>query len=100
MTRPLLSVYGLKWNPFTPDLPADALRRTPEIEHFCWRVEQQVRDVGFALITGDSGTGKSITFRLLTRHLQNMPDVVSGVLIRPADRIPEVYREVAELFFV
>src|SRR3989442_16027824 len=79
MTRPLLSVYGLKWNPFTPDLPADALWRTPEIEHFCWRVEQQVRDGGFALITGASGTGKSITLRLLPPPPQTMPDVVCRV---------------------
>jgi general secretion pathway protein A len=100
MTRPLLSVYGLKWNPFTPDLPGDALWRTPEIEHFCWRVEQQVRDGGFALITGDSGTGKSITLRLLTRHLQTMPDVVSGVLSRPQSRMPDFYREMAEIFGV
>ena len=100
MTRPLLSVYGLKWNPFTPDLPGDALWRTPEIEHFCWRVEQQVRDGGFALITGDSGTGKSITLRLLTRHLQTMPDVVSGVLSRPQSRMPDFYREMGEVFGV
>ena len=57
MTRPLLSVYGLKWNPFTPDIPSEALWRTAEVEHFCWRVEQQVRDGGFALISGESGTG-------------------------------------------
>src|SRR5207253_15658 len=25
VTRPLLAVYGLKWNPFTPDIPNDAL---------------------------------------------------------------------------
>jgi type II secretory pathway predicted ATPase ExeA len=65
MTRKLLAIYGLKWNPFTPDIPDDALLRTPEAEHFCWRVEQQVRDGGFALLTGESGTGKSITMRLL-----------------------------------
>ncbi len=73
MTRPLLSVFGLKFNPFTPDIAPDALWRTPEIEHFCWRVEQQVRDGGFALITGESGTGKSVALRLLARHLQTMP---------------------------
>jgi len=100
MTRPLLSVFGLKFNPFTPDIPPDALWRTPEIEHFCWRVEQQVRDGGFALISGESGTGKSITLRLLTRHLQTMPDVVPGVLSRPQSRIPDFYREMGEVFNV
>jgi general secretion pathway protein A len=100
MTRPLLSVFGLKFNPFTPDIAPDALWRTPEIEHFCWRVEQQVRDGGFALITGESGTGKSITLRLLTRHLQTMPDVVAGVLSRPQSRMPDFYREMGEVFGV
>ena len=100
MTRPLLSVYGLKWNPFTADLPADALWRTAEIEHFCWRIEQQVRDGGFALITGESGTGKSVTLRLLTRHLQTMPDIVAGVLSRPQSSIPDFYREMGEVFGV
>jgi len=42
VTRQLLAVYGLKWNPFTPDIPNDALWRPAEVEHFCWRVEQQV----------------------------------------------------------
>jgi len=100
MIRPLLSVYGLKWNPFTADLPAEALWRPPEIEHFCWRVEQQVRDGGFALITGESGTGKSITLRLLARHLQTLPQVVAAVLSRPQSRMPDFYREMGEVFGV
>ncbi len=98
MTRQLLSAYGLKWNPFTPDIPAEALWRTPEVEHFCWRVEQQVRDGGFALITGESGTGKSIALRLLTRHLQTLPDIVVGALSRPQSRTPDFYREMSEVF--
>jgi general secretion pathway protein A len=100
MTRPLLSVFGLKFNPFTPDIAPDALWRTPEIEHFCWRVEQQVRDGGFALITGDSGTGKSVALRLLARHLQTMPDIVVGALSRPQSRTPDFYREMSEVFGV
>jgi len=100
MTRPLLSVFGLKFNPFTPDIAPDALWRTPEIEHFCWRVEQQVRDGGFALITGESGTGKSVALRLLARHLQTMPDIVVGALSRPQSRTPDFYREMSEVFGV
>jgi general secretion pathway protein A len=100
MTRPLLSVYGLKWNPFTADIPVDALWRTPEVDHFCWRVEQQVRDGGFALITGEAGTGKSIALRLLRRHLQTLPDIVVGMISRPQSRTPDFYREMGELFDV
>jgi general secretion pathway protein A len=100
MNRKLLSVYGLKWNPFTPDIPDDALWPTPEAEHFAWRVEQQVRDGGFAVITGESGTGKSITLRLLARHLAGIPDITTGVLTRPQSRIADFYRELGDLFGV
>jgi type II secretory pathway predicted ATPase ExeA len=100
MTRQLLSVYGLKWNPFTPDIPNDALWETPEAARFCWRVEQQIRNGGFALVTGESGTGKSITLRLLARHLQTMPDVVAGVLSRPQSSTADFYREMGDIFGV
>jgi type II secretory pathway predicted ATPase ExeA len=100
MNRKLLSVYGLKWNPFTPDIPDDALWRPPEVEHFCWRVEHQVRDGGFAVITGESGTGKSIALRLLARHLAGMPDITVGVLERPQSRIADFYRELGDIFGV
>ncbi|HMG98545.1 MAG TPA: hypothetical protein VK546_06465 [Gaiellales bacterium] len=40
MNKKLLALYGLKWNPFAPDVPVEALRVTPQIESFCWRVEQ------------------------------------------------------------
>jgi len=98
MTRKLLAVYGLKWNPFTPDIPDDALWRTPEIDHFCWRVEHLVREGGFALVTGESGTGKSITLRLLARHLSGLPEVLVGVLTRPQSAIADCYRELGEIF--
>ena len=29
MTRKLTALYGLKWNPFIPEIPDDALLRTP-----------------------------------------------------------------------
>src|SRR5438128_11823627 len=100
MTRPLLSVFGLKFNPFTPVIAPDALWRTPEVEHFCWRIEQQVRDGGFAVISGESGTGKSITLRLLARHFGAMPDITTGVLTRPQSSIADFYRELGEIFGV
>ena len=98
MTRQLLAVYGLKWNPFTPDVPDEALWRPAAVEHFCWRVEQQVRDGGFALITGESGTGKSVTLRLLARHVAGMPDIAAGILTRPQSGIDDFYRELGEVF--
>ena len=40
MTKKHLALYGLKWNPFAPDVPVEALHVTPRIQSFCWRVEQ------------------------------------------------------------
>ena len=35
MNHKLLSLHGLKWNPFSPEVPTEALLVTPHIEHFC-----------------------------------------------------------------
>ena len=52
MNKKLLALFGLKWNPFSPDVPTDALLVAPRIESFCWRVENLAREGGFALVTG------------------------------------------------
>jgi len=96
----LLSFYGLKWNPFTPDVPSEGLLSTRPIEHFAWRMEQLVGDGGFALISGDCGTGKSVALRLLAERLARLADVVVGVLSRPQSGISDFYRELGELFEV
>jgi type II secretory pathway predicted ATPase ExeA len=100
MTKKLLSLYGLKWNPFSPDVPIEALWMEPAIEHFCWRLEQQVRDGGFALITGEPGSGKSVTLRLLAHRLSQLPELVVGVLTRPQSSLSDFYRELGDLFAV
>ena len=63
MNKKMLALYGLKWNPFAPDVPVEALHVTRRIESFCWRVQQLVGEGGFALVTGAPGTGKSVTLR-------------------------------------
>jgi type II secretory pathway predicted ATPase ExeA len=60
VNKKLLSLYGLKWNPFAPDVPVEALLSTPKVDNFCWRIENLAREGGFALVTGDPGTGKSV----------------------------------------
>jgi type II secretory pathway predicted ATPase ExeA len=100
MNKKLLSAYGLKWNPFSPDLPDEALWRPPALEHFCWRMEQQVREGGFALVTGDPGTGKSVALRLAARQLATLPDVLIGALARPQSNLADIYRELGDLFSV
>lgn len=92
------SALGLKYNPFSPDVPVEALWVSPRTEHFCWRVNNQVREGGFALVTGDVGTGKSVTLRVLAERLGGLRDVTVGTLTHPRSRVADFYRELGELF--
>jgi type II secretory pathway predicted ATPase ExeA len=95
----LLALYGLKWNPFSPELPTEALLVSPKIDSFCWRVENAlVREGGFALISGEPGSGKSVVLRLLAGRLSKLHGLVVGVLSHPSSRLADVYRELGELF--
>jgi len=96
----LLSLWGLKWNPFSPELPNEALLVTGKIEHFAWRVEQLVQEGGFALISGESGTGKSVALRIVAGRLAALRDVAVGVLERPQSKMPDFYRELGDIFSV
>lgn len=100
MSHKLLALYGLKWNPFSPDVPIEALWNSPQLEHFFWRMQNQIREGGFALIGGDPGTGKSVALRLLANHIASLPDVQIGVLSRPQSRLGDFYRELGQLFGV
>ena len=75
MNNKMLALYGLKWNPFTPNVPTEALHVTPRVESFCWRVQQLAGDGGFALVTGAPGCGKSATLRILAASLATQRDV-------------------------
>jgi type II secretory pathway predicted ATPase ExeA len=98
--KKLLSLWGLKWNPFSPELPIEGLLVTPKIESFAWRVEQLVQEGGFALINGESGTGKSVALRIVAERLSALRDVVVGVLERPQSKNADFYRELGEIFSV
>ena len=100
MNNKMLALYGLKWNPFTPNVPAEALHVTPRLESFCWRVQQLAGDGGFALVTGAPGCGKSATLRILAASLATQRDVTVGVISRPQANIADFYREMGELFGV
>jgi general secretion pathway protein A len=98
--KKLLSLWGLKWNPFSPELPNEALLATAQIESFAWRVEQLVQEGGFALITGESGTGKSVALRIVAERLSALRDVVVGVVQRPQSKNGDFYRELGDIFSV
>jgi general secretion pathway protein A len=101
MNKKLLALYGLKWNPFSPELPAEALQVAAKVENFCWRIEQGlVREGGFALITGDPGTGKSVVLRLLSERLGQLRDITVGALAHPSSNLADFYREMGDLFGV
>jgi type II secretory pathway predicted ATPase ExeA len=101
MNQRLLALYGLKWNPFSPDVPTEALYVPPQVENFCWRIEQaQLREGGFALVHGDPGSGKSVVMRLLAERLARLTDLAVGVIRHPQSNLSDFYRELGDLFGV
>ena len=96
MNTKLLAQFGLKWNPFATELPLEALYPLEHTASFLWRIEHAlVREGGFALITGEPGTGKSVLLRRLAAQLGQLPDVTVGVLTHPQGKLGDFYRELA-----
>jgi general secretion pathway protein A len=93
-----LALYGMKFNPFRPDLPREAIFVTPTVDAFVRRVEVGMVDGGFAMITGDPGTGKTIALRVLEGRLRALPNVVVGTIEHPQSRTSDFYRELGDLF--
>jgi general secretion pathway protein A len=101
MNGKILPLYGLAFNPFSPEVPPEALSIIPSLDSFFWKVQQAlVREGGFALISGEPGTGKSVTLRLLAERLSTEPDLMVGVISRPQATVADFYRELGELFAV
>ena len=94
------NLYGLKYNPFLPDLPPEALYTIPGSESFGMRVQSMAEHGGFALITGEPGHGKSKTLQKIAHRLEQVPDLTVGVMQRPQSKLGDFYRELGELFHV
>ena|SRR3990167_1399451 len=101
MNHHLLARFALKYNPFTPDIPTEGLYLHEKVEQFTWRIEHSlIREGGFALISGEPGSGKSVTLRLLASRLKGIRDVHVGVIQHASGRLGDFYRELGELFGV
>lgn len=98
--KKIQALYSLKWNPFSPDVPVEALWTAPRVDLFCTRLEQQVREGGFAMVSGEPGTGKSVNLRLVAHRVSQLPEVTVGVVTRPQSRVADFYREMGHLFGV
>jgi len=94
------SLYGLKYNPFLPDVPPESLFTIPGTEQFIQRVQAMASQGGFALLTGDPGLGKSKTLQSIAYRLEKIPDLIVGVMQRPQSALSDFYRELGELFNV
>lgn len=97
-SKKLLALYGLKWNPFASNLPVEALWVSPALERFLWQIENLLPSGGFAMITGEPGSGKSAAMRLLAHRLDKVPDTTVGTLTRPQSNPADFYRELGEIF--
>lgn len=101
MTPNLKTLFGLKFNPFSQDVPTEALLVTPRVDDFGWRLEHGIAaEGGFAMITGGHGCGKSTTLRLVFDRLERLRDVVVAYVDRPQSSVADFYRELGELFAV
>lgn len=100
MNDKLLSLFGLKFHPFRPEIPIEALHVTPAVDAFCNRVQFTVGDGGFIMVTGEPGSGKSVALRIMAQRLRALRDVVVGTIDHPQSRVSDFYRELGDIFGV
>lgn len=96
----LLALFGLKWNPFLPNIPVESLWPAPSIDTFLFQIENLVMDGGFALMCGEPGLGKSKNLQYLAHRLERLENVVVGVMERPQSSLADFYREMGDMFGV
>jgi len=98
--KQLLAYYGLKWNPFLPSIPVEALWHPPQMNSFIFRLENMIMNGGFALISGEPGLGKSKTLQIIAHKFSKLDEVIVGVMERPQSSVSDFYREMGVLFGV
>ena len=98
MTPRIQAIYGLKFNPFRPDVPIEALYSSPRTNDFVNRAADALVEGGYALVSGEPGTGKSAVLRLLAHRLRGLRDVTVGTIQHPQSKTADFYRELGDLF--
>lgn len=98
--KKLLALFGLKWNPFTSNIPVESLWTPPAFEPFFFRVENLVMEGGFAMICAQPGLGKSKILQLISHRLSPLQGVTVGVMERPQSSLADFYRELGAIFGV
>lgn len=81
-------------------MPIEGLWCHPAAESFFFRVENLILDGGFAMVSGETGLGKSKIMTLLDDRLRRIEDVQVRVIERPQSSLGDFYREIGELFEV
>jgi type II secretory pathway predicted ATPase ExeA len=92
------SAFNLKWNPFDSDFPTQGIHICPKTELFLDFMGNYVYKGGFAMITGQPGTGKSTVCRLLLSRIKDLNDVSVVALSRPQSTLGDFYRELGNKF--
>jgi general secretion pathway protein A len=101
MLNDLRAIYGLKFNPFSEDVPAEAFLPSPRFDDFAWRIENGLAyEGGFGMIVGRVGDGKSMSMRMLADRLGRLREVTVGSIEHPQSNLADFYREMGDLFGV
>lgn len=101
MLNKIRDLYGLKYNPFSPDVPHEAFLEIPPVTDFLWKIEHGIcAEGGFGMLTGPPGVGKSVAARLTARRIEGMRDALCVPLQHPQSNIADFYRELGEHFGV
>lgn len=98
--RKYLPLYGLKWDPFDRGIPVEGLWVDKKVKYFISRIQHLIHRGGFAMITGEPGTGKSAVLRVVEDRLGDIRDVLVGTITRPRSGVNDFYREMGEIFGV
>jgi general secretion pathway protein A len=101
MNHKLEQLFGLKFNPFSPEVPIEALYVSPRVDNFLWRIENALmREGGFAMVCGAPGAGKSVAMRLLEKRLSRLSpnERLIAAIHHPQSNVADFYRELDDHF--